>query len=291
MLRPELQQQWNDNGNTRLGAIKVKPQSNIKAVWQCNKCPAGQPHVWTAVVGSRTRGAQCPYCSNKRVCLHNSLATIAPEAAKYWNLSKNEKAPEHVLAGSKSRAEWKCPACKYEWKAQIARRTTTRAGCPRCSIEGRKQNSQPTFAEAQPACLVEWDHEQNEAEGFYPHNITLGSRKLVHWICSRCPRGQPHRWTARPANRISNGTGCAVCAGQQACVCNSLESLVPSIAAEFDVDNNGFAPSEVTAGSDKMVWWRNAKRGSWMQTVHARIYKGSQQVVQPVSQQPKAGTR
>ncbi|KAL3154990.1 hypothetical protein ABBQ38_011515 [Trebouxia sp. C0009 RCD-2024] len=133
-----------------------------------------------------------------------------------------------------------------------------------------KNTSQPTFAEAQPAELAEWDHERNEAEGFYPHRLTLGSHKLVHWICSCCPRGQPHRWTASPANRISNGSGCAVCAGWQACVCNSLETWFPSVAAEFDVDMNGFAPSEITAQSHKKVWWRNAKQGSWKQSVDCR---------------------
>ncbi|KAL3144687.1 hypothetical protein ABBQ38_001814 [Trebouxia sp. C0009 RCD-2024] len=131
---------------------------------------------------------------------------------------------------------------------------------------------QPTFAEAQPAELAEWDHERNEAEGFYPHEVTLGSGKLVHWVCSCCPKGQPHRWTAPPFSRVHNGKGCAVCAGMQACVCNSLESLFQSLAAEFDTDKNGFAPSEVTAGSDKQVWWRNANRGSWRQSVNHRTY-------------------
>ncbi|KAL3145724.1 hypothetical protein ABBQ32_003255 [Trebouxia sp. C0010 RCD-2024] len=272
LLSPELQQQWHVDSNRHLGAVKVKPKSGIQAVWQCNKCPAGQPHVWSAPVYSRTRGTQCPYCSNKRVCLHNSLATIAPEAATYWDRNKNQKAPEQVLAGSSSRAEWKCPDCNHEWKAPIARRIVTRAGCPKCSSRKRKQTSQPTFAEAQPPELAEWDHERNEAEGFYPNHITLGSNKLVHWICSHCPRGQPHHWTAMPKNRIGQGSGCAVCAGWQACVCNSLESLFPSVAAELDVDRNGFAPSEITAQSSKEVWWRNAERGSWRQSVSSRTF-------------------
>ncbi|KAL3143755.1 hypothetical protein ABBQ32_003587 [Trebouxia sp. C0010 RCD-2024] len=58
LLSPELQQEWCVNRNIHLGAIKVKPQSNIKAVWQCDNCPAGQPHVWTAIVGKRTRGSR-----------------------------------------------------------------------------------------------------------------------------------------------------------------------------------------------------------------------------------------
>ncbi|KAL3144791.1 hypothetical protein ABBQ38_001903 [Trebouxia sp. C0009 RCD-2024] len=101
MLSPELQQQWHLSANMHLGAIMVKPGSGVKAVWQCNKCPAGQPHVWTASVSNRTRGTRCPYCSNKRVCLHNSLATVAPDVAQYWNYSKNEQAPEQVLSGSR----------------------------------------------------------------------------------------------------------------------------------------------------------------------------------------------
>ncbi|KAL3144789.1 hypothetical protein ABBQ38_001901 [Trebouxia sp. C0009 RCD-2024] len=270
MLSPELQQQWHLSANMHLGAVKVRPKSAIKAVWQCNKCPAGQPHVWTAVVANRPQSAPGPYCSNKRVCLHNSLATVAPDVAQYWNYSKNEQAPEQMLSGSRLRAEWKCPACKYEWKAPVHLRTHRKAGCPKCSTKHRNQQPQPTFAEAQPAELPQWDHERNEAEGFYPHKITLGSRKLVHWICSCCPRGQPHRWTAPPRNRVGYGEGCAVCAGQQACSCNSLESLVPSVAAELDVEENGFSASEVTAGSSKEVWWRNAKRGSWRQPVCER---------------------
>ena len=203
-------------------------------------------------------------------CLHNCLATIAPDVARYWNHSKNVKSPQQVLAGTSFRAEWKCPACNHEWQAPIANRVRVRSGCPKCSVARRVRNSQLTFAQAQPAELAEWDHERNEAEGFYPHLVTLGSNKQVHWICSCCPRGQPHRWTALPAGRVLQGKRCAVCDGKQACVCNSLESLCPSVAGEFDVDKNGFGPSEITARSNKEVWWRNAKHGSWRQAVDRR---------------------
>ncbi|KAL3144681.1 hypothetical protein ABBQ38_001808 [Trebouxia sp. C0009 RCD-2024] len=268
MLSPELQKQWHVDRNMHLGTIKVKPHSKIPTVW--NHCPVGQPHVWIATVQSRTRGTKCPYCSKKQICLHNSLATIAPDVAQYWNHSKNVKSPDQVLAGSSFPAEWRCPACKYEWQTPIGRRVREGSGCPQCSLASRVMHSHPTFAEAQPAELAQWDHKRNEAEGFYPHLVTLGSCKQVHWICSCCPKGQPHRWTAPPYNRVRNGRGCAVCSGRQACACNALESSFPSLAAEFDTDKNGFAPSEVTAGSDKEVWWRNAKRGSWRQAVHVR---------------------
>ena len=256
-----------------LGAIKVKPRSQIKVVWQCNECPAGQPHVWTAIVGSRTRGTQCPYCSNRLVCLHNSLAAVAPGMTPYWNQSKNETAPEQVLAGSSFRAHWKCPTCKWEWQAPIAGRVHNKSGCPKCSQASPVTRWQPTFAAAQPACLAEWDYERNQEDGIHPENITLGSNKQVHWVCSCCPRGQPHHWTAAPYSRIGHGSRCAVCTGQQACACNSLESLFPHVAAEFDVDKNGFTASQLTAWSGTKVWWRNAKRGSWIQRVSDRTDK------------------
>ncbi|KAL3150115.1 hypothetical protein ABBQ38_013454 [Trebouxia sp. C0009 RCD-2024] len=270
LLSPELQQQWHVERNMHLGTIKVKPQSNIKAVWQCDKCPAGQPHIWTVSVANRRASTQCPYCSNRRVCLHNSLATVAPEACRYWNYAKNEKAPDQVLAGSNSRAEWQCPDCNWAWRAIIKSRVRKNSGCRKCSARNRTQQPQPTFAEAQPPELAQWNHERNDAEGFFPHNVTLGSDKQVHWICSCCPRGQPHRWTARPNDRVSKGQGCPMCDGKHVCRCNSLESLCPSIAAEFDVDKNGFAPAEVVARSHERVWWRNAKRGSWRQSLNSR---------------------
>ena len=125
-----------------------------------------------------------------------------------------------------------------------------------------------------PVWLV-GDYERNDAKGFYPDKVTLGSHKPVHWICSCCPRGQPHRWTASPYTRVGHGKGCPVCAGKQACVCISLESLFPSVAADFDTEENGFAPSELTAGSNKEVWWSSAKCGSWRQAVYhcTRIFR------------------
>ena len=157
-----------------------------------------------------------------------------------------------------------------------------RAGCPKCSNVLKVTQPQPTFAEAQPACLAEWDYEHNDAEDMHPDNITLGSGKMVHLICSCCPRGQPHRWTARPCDRVVPGDGCAVYAGKYACICNSLATSFPHLAAEFDVDKNGFAPSEIPARSNKKVWWRNARRGSWRQALDIRTDKRSSCYTQQV---------
>ena len=118
---------------------------------------------------------------------------------------------EHVLAGGHYRAEWKYPACNLEWQAPIDMRTRKKSGCPKRSRASKVIQSQPTSLAAQPACLAEWDYERTDAEEFYPDNITLGSKKQVHWVCSCCPRGQLHHWIAFPNTCIGQGSGCAVC--------------------------------------------------------------------------------
>ena len=143
-LSVHLQQQWHPDNNAWLGGIKVKPHSGKRVKWSCPNCPLGRPHVWETTVQLRTSGSKCPYCLNKRVCKHNSLATKAPKQWKYWNHEKNAKTPEQVNAGSSLRVHWKCPDCRLTWQAPVSARTRRDAGCPSCccdhkhSLEYRK---------------------------------------------------------------------------------------------------------------------------------------------------------
>ena len=273
-LSPELQQQWHVGRNAHFGGIKIKPKSNKRAVWECEKCPAGQPHIWSASIYNRSSGTKCPYCQNRKVCLHNSLATV-PQVAKYWNHRKNNKAPHQVLAGSGARAEWKCPDCKWEWQAVINQRTCKIRGCPKCSSRNRKpKRSYPTFDQGKPPELADWDHERNAADGIFPCNTSLCSNKLVHWTCKHCPKGQLHRYQAMARYRSGEQqSGCPYCAGKLPCVCNSLESLHPLIAAEMDCNKNGFTAAEVLAYSHKKVWWRDQEGHTWEQNVQGRTDK------------------
>ena len=50
-----------------------------------------------------TKEQKAPYCSNILVCLHNSLATVGPDAIQYWNHSRNGISPQQVFAGSSGR--------------------------------------------------------------------------------------------------------------------------------------------------------------------------------------------
>ncbi|DBA82303.1 TPA: hypothetical protein ACH3X2_000568 [Trebouxia sp. C0005] len=272
-LSPQLQQEWHPDNNALLGGIKVKPGSARRVTWSCPNCPAGCPHIWKTNLNNRTRGSKCPYCQGHSVCQHSSLATKAPRQTQYWDHDKNPKTPEQTLAGTHLRAQWKCPTCKHEWQAAVAPRVQNDRGCPRCSSKFARKTKQPTFEETKHQLLHDWDYERNAADGIHPHDTTLGSKKLVHWVCCKCPKGKLHRYRMTPnARTYRQRTGCPYCAGKQVCKCNSLETHYPMVSSEWDFARNDMTPAQVTSQSHQVVWWVNSVRGSWAQRIDARTH-------------------
>ena len=280
-LAPYLQQQWDHAVNAHLGNIVITPGSSRKVGWSCNQCPHGYEHKWLARVGNRSNGTGCPQCSGRTVCKHNSLATVAPQAARLWNFAKNNCSPDNVTAYSNRRAHWQCHVCGHNWDAAIMGVVHFNSGCPECNVGGvpeadgsKPRTKHPTFEQCQHPLLSEWDHERNAAEGILPSNTTLRSRKGVHWLCHQCPAGQLHRWVKRPDQRLdkfgNQQRGCPVCAGHVACKCNSLQTHYPAVAAQWDHARNEGSPSDYPTCSGYNAWWRAPARGSWRQTIHFR---------------------
>ncbi len=76
---PELARQWHPTKNGELRPDDVLPGAHKDAWW---KCEAGPDHIWRAKVYARARmGTGCPFCSNSRVSVTNSLASARPELA------------------------------------------------------------------------------------------------------------------------------------------------------------------------------------------------------------------
>lgn len=101
--------------------MRTRPQVKIKCLDDptqllCNspkqvwwKCPEGPDHDYFTSVRTRTQeGHICPFCSNKKVSVTNSLARVFPELAKEWHPVLNEGLrPEDVTCASSSDP---CPA-------------------------------------------------------------------------------------------------------------------------------------------------------------------------------------
>ncbi|MGI1813943.1 zinc-ribbon domain-containing protein [Priestia sp. TGN 0903] len=124
---PHLVEEWNYEKNTNINPKEVKYGSTKKVWWKCYK-----GHEWEATINSRTnQNSGCPYCSNKKVCSDNCLATTDPQLSRQWNFSRNrELKPTIVIAGSAKKVWWKCEK-NHEWEATILSRTRG-SGCPHC---------------------------------------------------------------------------------------------------------------------------------------------------------------
>ena len=277
-LDPGLQEQWDHAANAHLGNMDIKPHSHKKVWWTCDQCPDGHLHNWEAAVHNRTAGTTCPQCSGHKVCKHNSLATMAPLIAVKRDYKANVATPDSVLAQSNHAVAWHCDLCGDKWNAsRNARVCKNKRGCPKCGDSARRKKGvkHPTFAEWQSphskAVLAEWDHERNAPQDNFPHNITLKSSKQIFWLCCKCPAGLKHSWTAKPSTRTGRSkSGCPFCAGMAACKCNSLPSLYPDIAAEWDYAKNPKQPSDYTASSTAEAWWTSPQGRSWQQTINSR---------------------
>ena len=90
LLTPKLREQWHHSSNQPLGDIQMKSGSQLRVWWTCDQCPCGLPHEWLATVLDRQgMDNQCPFCVNRKLCHHNSLLTVAPSVASYWDTAKN----------------------------------------------------------------------------------------------------------------------------------------------------------------------------------------------------------
>jgi len=263
-----------------LGNRVIRPHSHHKVWWSCDECPDSLPHVWQAAVYARSYGTGCPYCSGNAICQHNTLARKAPQVALSWDAKKNHPlSPDKVTVCSGVRAHWKCSACLHKWQAPVVLKALRKSGCPKCAKVngGRKadgtRQKHPTFAAAKHALLEQWDHDRNRENGNSPGNTTLRSRKLIWWRCYECPKGQMHSWQAWPGNRTARKmrSGCPFCAGQKLCECNSLETVYPDVAADFDVQRNGLSASEVTSSTHTKYSWLSDEPGAKKRAVNDRI--------------------
>ena len=134
LLRPELQRQWHHAKNQHLGDKRITASTDLRVWWSCDKCPCGLQHEWLASVSRRQDlDGRCPFCHNNRRCHHNSLLTVAPAVAAYWDTAKNVVTPDQFRASSSTRRHWLCSACGYSWQAMTYGKVRSKSGCPKCS--------------------------------------------------------------------------------------------------------------------------------------------------------------
>ncbi|MES0397537.1 MAG: zinc-ribbon domain-containing protein [Syntrophobacteria bacterium] len=114
-----------------------------------------------------------------------------------------------------------------------------------------------------PELAKQWHPKKNGR--LTPQDVTPNSDKKAWWTC-----GSGHEWKATISNR-NRGRGCPCCAGRAVCDDNCLQTVNPSLAAEWHpVENGRLTPRDVTPGSSKRVWWQCRKGHAWEAYIHSR---------------------
>jgi len=128
-LNPKLAKEWHPTKNCSLTPYDMKPHSGKKAWWICIN-----GHEWEAVIGNRTKGAGCPYCSGRKATRGNCLSAVNPSLSKEWHPTKNGNlTPFDITRSSNKRVWWKCHK-GHEWQAAVSQRNRG-TGCPLCKTQ------------------------------------------------------------------------------------------------------------------------------------------------------------
>lgn len=256
-LNPKLAKEWDYDKNHGLTPKDVTTGSKKKVYWICKK----KSHSWRAVIYSRNKGRGCPYCTNRKVCLDNCLATVNPKLAAEWHPTKNGKfTPFKVLPSAKRKSWWKCSKCGHDYPATINHRATG-YGCPACS--GRIASERNSIAAIRPDLAKIWHPFKNKK--LTPENVSVFSDKEIWWQCS-----QGHEWK-KSANRQSRINGCPYCNRQLPSPEFNLPTQNPKLAAEWDKQKNGdLTPQDVLPFSNRKVWWQCPRKHSYPSTVANR---------------------
>lgn len=143
-------------------------------------------------------------------------------------------------------------------------------------VQYATKKQENSLAYCNPDIAYEWHPTKNG--GLTPEKVSKASRRKVWWL-GKCG----HEWmmpvSARTCTthydkngRLRKPQGCPYCCGKRVLVgFNDLQSQYPEIAAEWHPTKNGnMKPTDITAGSGKIVWWFGKCGHEWEATPYQR---------------------
>ena len=276
-LNPDLAKEWNYEKNGNLKPEDVNCGSGKKVWW---KLPYDVPddypieHLrgrhfdfeWEAIIGNRNKGIGCPYLTGNAVWKgFNDLETLNSQLAKEWHPTKNGNLnPTDVTIGSNKKVWWLLSYddletgkhFDFEWQDTVNNRNNG-YGCPYLSGKA----AWPGFNDLQtvnPELAAQWHPIKNG--NLKPTDVTIGSNRKVWWLLPyddiKTGKHFNFEWQDTITNRI-HGYACPYLSGHAVWKgFNDLQTTNPELAKQWHpTKNSNLKPTDVTAGSDKKVWW------------------------------------
>ena len=153
---PYIAAQLHQTKNNGLTGDDIAVQSSRKVWWTCKVSPE---HDWEATPANRTgQGSGCPYCTGKRICSTNCLATHFPDKAAQWDKKRNGKiTPKTIAPSSKEVVWWRCDD-GHSWQQTIRKRVASPIVCWECS--GKNSSGAPAQS---PGRILEKFHAVTKA--------------------------------------------------------------------------------------------------------------------------------
>ena len=97
--------------------------------------------------------------------------------------------------------------------------------------------------------MEQWDYEKNQDLNL--DKLTLGSGKVAWW---KCEKG--HSYDAPIKSKTIGNLKCPICSNSRVLKgYNDLGTTNSELLKEWDFSKNTISPYEITAGSEKMIWW------------------------------------
>ena len=267
---PNLLPEWDYVKNKNLSPEAVFAYGNTKVYWQHKVIKGGKEfiHSWMSSVVNRTsKGNNCPICAGKKVLPgFNDLKTADPSFINEWDYEKNDSiTPCGITCNSGRKIWWKHvvvvngKAQTHSWQATVSSRSRGN-GCPICDkkiIVAGFNDLATTYSNL----LAEWDYEKNKIK---PTDISYGYDKKVWWKHTAIKENieYSHSWQASPNSRTNKKSNCPYCANKKVMTgYNDLATIHPEAAQKWDNTKNGnLTPQNVSAASNKRVWWIDRKR-------------------------------
>ena len=110
-----------------------------------------------------------------------------------------------------------------------------------------------------PKLVEEWHTERNFP--YSPADFSHHSSRNVWWKCKQCS----HEWQTRISCRVKLLGKCPMCRHKQN---NRLSVVYPLLAALWDYSKNETRPDEVSAKSNKKVWWCCPSGHQWQSKIN-----------------------
>lgn len=131
-LYPQYAGRWGDRNKE----VDFSVLGTRDSIWW--KCLTAD-HEYQSGISELKRGRGCPYCNNSKVLVgFNDMATTHPDLVHEWS-SKNDTAPQDIVAGSNKKVWWVCVEYRHEWNTSPNHRAYgSKTSCPVCSMRSSK---------------------------------------------------------------------------------------------------------------------------------------------------------